>query len=222
MLKEVAYFFRHLPATIALKRGRTRVEFFELISERFDRAGMYDKRRELVGDVEGRVLEIGCGTGRMFAHYPRGARLVALEPNPEFLPVARRAADRAAASITLLSGSGEKLPFTAAAFDAVVLSMVLCSVPSVPTVLAEVKRVLRPGGELRLIEHGRSDRAVSAFLMDLFNPVWRLANGSGCNMNRDLVASLRAAGFAVANSDPFQILCPGLPSFPTRLLKARR
>jgi len=222
MLREVAQFFAHLPATLALKRGRDHAEFFELISERFDRAGMYDKRRQLVGDLEDRVLEIGCGTGRMFVHYPRGARLTALEPSPEFLPVAARAAARATASITVLSGSGERLPFAERSFDAVVLALVLCSVPSVETVLAEVKRVLKPGGQLRLIEHGRSQRTFTAFLMDVFNPLWRLANGSGCNMNRDPVASLRAAGFALVASEPFQIFCPGLPAFPTRLIQARR
>jgi SAM-dependent methyltransferase len=100
--------------------------------------------------------------------------------------------------------------------------MVLCSVPSVETVLSEVKRVLKPGGQLRLIEHGRSERAFSAFLMDVFNPLWRLANGSGCNMNRDPVASLRAAGLVVVNTDSFQIFCPGLPAFPTKHIKARR
>lgn len=100
--------------------------------------------------------------------------------------------------------------------------MVLCSVPSVETALSEVKRVLKPGARVHLIEHGRSDRPFSAFLMDVFNPLWRLANGSGCNMNRDPVASLRAAGFVVVSADSFQIFCPGLPAFPTRLIQARR
>jgi SAM-dependent methyltransferase len=149
MLREVGHFFRHLPGLLALKRGRDRVEFFELISERYDRAGMYDRRRQLVGDLQGAALEVGCGTGRMFSHYPPSVRLTALEPNPEFLPVAAQAASRAAAFISVLSGSGERLPFTGGSFDAVVLSMVLCSVPSVETVLSEVKRVLKPGGQLR-------------------------------------------------------------------------
>jgi SAM-dependent methyltransferase len=221
MLREVGHFFRHVPAIVALKRGRSRVEFFELISERFDRAGMYDKRRQLVGELQGRMLEIGCGTGRMFPHYSRGAHVTAIEPNPEFEPHAADVARRAAATIAVVAGSGEQLPFPNGSFDAAVFSMVLCSVPSVEAVLSEVKRVLKPGAQMHLIEHGRSDRAFLAFLMDVFNPLWRLANGSGCNMNRDPVASLRAAGFAVRHSDPFQIVCPGLPAFPTRIIHAR-
>ena len=111
MLREVAHFFRHVPGILALKRGRSRVEFFEIISERFDRAGMYDKRRQLVGELEGRVLEIGCGTGRMFPHYPPGARVTAIEPNPEFEPRAAEVAARPPPRFPGSPAAGKSYPF---------------------------------------------------------------------------------------------------------------
>ena len=177
-------------------------------------------RASLVADLEGDVLEIGCGTGLMFAHYKRGVRLMATDPDEDFLRRAEERAKRSEAEVLFKVAPGESLPFEGASFDAVVSATVLCSVQSVEQALAEVKRVLRPGGQFRLIEHVKSDRPVAGALMDAFNPLWRAMNRQGCNMNRATEASLRSAGFTLLKVEPFQIFLPVFPAFPTRWIQA--
>ncbi len=220
MIKEVAHFLYYAPGTLAMKLRMEQVDVFETLMTRLEKAGMAEKRAALVGDIGGNVLEIGCGTGRMFAHYGSNVQVTAIEPTAPFLQRAQEAERQSRAHISLVTGSGMSLPFGTAIFDAVVIAMVLCSVPSVEEVLAEVKRVMKPGGQLRLIEHGRSDSLVAGFLMDAFNPLWRKVNGQGCNMNRNPVRSLRAAGFSFLDVRPFHLFCPGLPAFPHQLIKA--
>lgn len=220
MLKEIVHFLAYAPGTLALKMRLERVDAFDTLSARLDQAGMAEKRTRLVGDLQGRVLEIGCGTGRMFAHYPQNARVTALEPNLAFLDRAGKVAKLSPAAVSVQAASGESLPFQAGVFDAAVLTMVLCSVTAVEAVLAEVRRVLKKEGELRLIEHGRSENALAGLLMNMFNPLWRAVNQSGCNMNRNPVAALEASGFSIIEAQPFQIFCPGLPAFPMKLIRA--
>lgn len=222
MIKEVAHFLYYAPGTLALKIRMEQVDLFEILMTRLDKAGMAEKRAALVGDIGGNVLEIGCGTGRMFAHYGSNVEVTAIDPTPSFLQRAQVVARQSRAHILLVTGSGLSLPFGTAIFDAVVIALVLCSVPSVGEILAEVKRVMKPGGQLRLIEHGRSDRLVAGFLMDALNPLWRKANGQGCNMNRNPVRSLREAGFFLLDVRPFHLFCSGLPAFPHQLIKATR
>jgi ubiquinone/menaquinone biosynthesis C-methylase UbiE len=109
-----------------------------------------DNRSELVRGLVGMVLEIGAGTGLNLALYERGARVVAVEPEPNMVRTAAGRARRAAASATVLRGVAENLPFREETFDAVVACYVLCSVDDPPRALAELRRVLRPGGEVRV------------------------------------------------------------------------
>ncbi len=222
MLKELVYFARHAPATLALKRRMSQTELYETVMNRADDAGMYLFRSDLVADLSGRVLEVGCGTGMMFRHYSGDAEIEAIEPDRAFLESARARVRDADAAIAVSEADGTALPFADESFDAVVFSMVLCSVTAVDRVLAKARRVLRPGGQLRLIEHVRSSRPVSATLMHAFNPLWRLANGQGCNMNRDPIPFLERAGFALEPVRPFKIFTPGLPPFPMLSIRATR
>ena len=121
--------------------------------------------------MEGDVLEIGCGTGLMFPHYKKGVRLTGIEPDEDFLRLVEERAKISEAEISIRIERGESLPFEDGSFDAVVSSLVLCSVQSVEQSLSEIKRVLRASGQLRLIEHVKSDRAVAGALMHAFNPV---------------------------------------------------
>jgi ubiquinone/menaquinone biosynthesis C-methylase UbiE len=122
--------------------------------------------------------------------------------------------------VELRPGDAEKLDFDKGRFDAVVASLVLCSVTSPEHVLAEIRRVLKPGGELRLVEHVVSDRPVSAVLMRAFDPIWLRLNGQGCRMSRDTEKTLERASFEIVERHPFQIFAPGLPAFPMRRLRA--
>jgi ubiquinone/menaquinone biosynthesis C-methylase UbiE len=155
-----------------------------------------EHRRELVAGVRGRVLEVGAGTGLNFKLYPAGVRVVALEPEPN---MARRAADRrteASSPVRLVRAQAERLPFTDGSFDAAVVSLVLCSVRSAERAVAEIRRVLRPDGELRIFEHVRSEDPRHARWQDRLTPVWGVFS-AGCHPNRDTAATIRDAGFDV-------------------------
>lgn len=149
------------------------------------------------------------------------ARVTALEPDHNFAARAAVPAATAQATVELVDGTAEKLPFDDARFDAAVVCLVLCSVQSVHDVLGELRRVLKPGAELRLLEHVCSDKPVAAFFMRSFNWLWRLLNGQGCNMHRRPLPVLRAAGFEIDSVEPFQVFSAGLPAFPMRRIVAR-
>lgn len=222
VLKEIAHFFRYLPGVVRLGVTRSHAEVFRVLMKRADAAGLAEWRAKLVRDVEGRVLEIGCGTGSMFRHYPAGVTVIGTEPAESFLDLARQAAAApdCAADVSTKVAAAEQLPFDDDSFDVVVVASVLCAVKSVERTLAEIRRVLKPGGEVRLIEHIRSERAIPGLLMDVFNPLWRIWNRIGCNMNRRTDAKLRAAGFQLVEVHPFQTFAPGLPAFPTLWIRA--
>ncbi len=163
-----------------------------------DARGAAAHRSELVAGLSGTVVEVGCGPGSMFAHYGPGLRSVlAVEPDDFLRERAVRAARQAPVAVTVVAGRADALPVGDAACDAVVFSLVLCSVPDVVPALAEARRVLRPGGELRFYEHVRSTSRVIGMLQDVVTPLWRRSAG-GCHPNRDTVAAIRRAGFAVA------------------------
>jgi ubiquinone/menaquinone biosynthesis C-methylase UbiE len=161
-------------------------------------AGYRELRRRLVAGLRGNVIEVGAGGGPTFEHYPREvARLLAVEPDP----VARgQAAERAAGlpfPLEVVEGLADRLPAADDSCDAAVVSGVLCSVPDPHAALRELRRVLRPGGELRFLEHVRSGspafRALQRAVDRLF---WTRALG-GCETTRDTLGAIRAAGFQV-------------------------
>ena len=219
MLREIAH-LRHLPSNRRMQRTMNQADFYDVLMVRADEAGVRERRASLVTDLEGDVLEIGCGTGLMFPHYKKGVRLTGIEPGEEFLRLAEERAKISEAEISLRIASGENLPFEDGSFDVVVSALVLCSVQSVEQSLSEIKRVLRASGQVRLIEHVKSDQAVAGALMHAFNPLWRALNRQGCNMNRDTERSLRLAGFTLQEVEQFQFFSRGLPAFPHRWIKA--
>lgn len=158
-------------------------------------AGFRRWRRWLAAGVRGRVLDVGTGTGRNLPLFPEGAGVVALEPFPPLLARARRRA----AGASLVVGDAQALPFAGGSFDTVVSGLVFCSVPDPLRGLAEVRRVLAPGGELRMLEHVRHPRPALAWLQDRFQPVWTRIAG-GCYPNRDTEGNVEAAGFVIDRS----------------------
>lgn len=147
--------------------------------------------------MTGRVIEIGAGNGLNFGHYPDTvAEVVAVEPDDTLRTMAEAAADRASVHVRVVAGHATALPAADASFDAAVASLVLCSVPDVGGALAEVQRVLKPGGELRFFEHVRSSHPVFGRLQDAITPLWSRAGG-GCHPNRNTAAAIEAAGFAI-------------------------
>jgi ubiquinone/menaquinone biosynthesis C-methylase UbiE len=162
---------------------------------KFEPRALKSMRRNAVAGLSGRVLEIGCGNGANFPLYPPGvAELVATDPDPHMLKEARSRAAELGRNITLEQAGAEALPFEDASFDAVVSTLVLCSVPELDKALNEIRRVLKPGGEFRFVEHVRARSGLGAWLQDLNAPWWRWV-GAGCNPNRATGEAIRQAGF---------------------------
>lgn len=156
-------------------------------------------RRELMGGLEGRVLEIGAGNGMNFGHYPSSVEeVVALEPEPYLRAKAQAAAGEVAVRVVVRDGNAAELPPDLGGFDAAVACLVLCSVPDQAAALAQLRRVLRPGGELRFLEHvlGTSPRKARVQRALDRSGAWPRMAG-GCHCARDTVAAIEAAGFAI-------------------------
>nr|WSY56674.1 class I SAM-dependent methyltransferase [Streptomyces sp. NBC_00886] len=179
------------------------------------RLGMAGMRDRLLTGLSGRVIEIGAGNGLNFAHYPSAvSEVVAIEPERTLRRLAVESALRSEVPVDVVPGAAEKLPVKSEAFDAVVLSLVLCSVRDVPRALAEARRVLRPGGVVRFFEHGRGGGPAMVFTQRaLDRTLWPPLNG-GCHLARDPIAALRDAGFELG---PYRrVLVPEKgPTLPT-------
>lgn len=220
MLYEILHLVRHTPATLRLRRRLTQVELYDTLMQRSDAAGFVQERRLLVAGLSGSVVELGCGTGLMFSHYANSVKLLAIDMDPEFLVRAHERAWDAAAQIDVRHGRAEAIPVSDQSQDAVVVSLMLCSVNNIDKVLGEVRRVLKPEGKLVLIEHVRSSGVVAGPLMDLLDPVWLYLNRQGCHMNRRPSEKLLQSGFVIHQAVSFQIFAAGLPAFPMRRILA--
>jgi SAM-dependent methyltransferase len=222
MFKEIGHFIKTGKEVSKLQKQLPRAEFSDHMMARADAEGWADTRRELVGDLTGRVLEIGCGTGTMFQYYGRDARVDAIEPEEDFLGLAVGKAEPFKGAIRAVAGDGMNLDFEDGTFDAVVFGLVLCSVPSVKRVLEEAFRVLKPAGRMRALEHVRSEEAVPGFLLDLSNPLWLRLNKQGCCWNRNPIRAIEAAGFHVDDVMRFKRFDTCMPAFPMRRVKAHK
>jgi ubiquinone/menaquinone biosynthesis C-methylase UbiE len=155
-------------------------------------------RPRIMGDVQGCVLEVGVGTGASFAYFPAQTRVMGTEPDPYMLERARRRLGEMGANhIELHQAVAEELPFEDDSFDHVVCSLVLCTVRDQPRALVEARRVLKPEGTLRFLEHVRNDDSrFWGVTQDVVAPVWSWLNG-GCHSNRRTQQAIEDAGFRI-------------------------
>ena len=154
-------------------------------------------RRRIVGAAEGVVLEIGAGSGLNFALYGSAVgSVIGLEPSAALLGMARARARAAPVSVALLDASAEAIPLDAGSIDTVVTTWTLCTIPNASRALREMRRVLRPGGSLLFVEHGRAPEAGVARWQDRLDPVWSWFAG-GCHLNRKIDDLLPGAGFRI-------------------------
>ena len=170
-----------------------------------------DIRAPLLAQSRGDVLEIGAGDGSNLPLYPPDARLTLLEPNPFLLRHLREIVERSGLeNATLVEAYAESLPYPDGSFDTVVSTHVLCSVKSQIDALAEVRRVLRPGGRFLFLEHVVAPSRTPTFhFQRLINPAWRFV-GDNCHLTRDTGAAIRVAGFREVQLKSYQA---GWPSF---------
>ncbi|MEV4258348.1 methyltransferase domain-containing protein [Spirillospora sp. NPDC049652] len=182
-------------------------------------------RAELLKGVRGEVIEVGAGTGSTFPYYPPEVeRLLAVEPEGRLREVARDAAARSSLPIEIVAGTAGRLPVADASFDVAVVSLVLCTVPDQAAALAELRRALRPRGELRFFEHVRAGTPGRRRVQSVLDAtVWPRFVG-GCRVGRDTVAAIRAAGFEMERLDHLDRADTGLsfPAAPQVLGTARR
>lgn len=195
---------------------------FERTSPQMERE-LGPRRDELLAGLTGRVVEVGAGNGTSFGHYPATVdELVAVEPEPYLRQRAIERAQSAPVRTRVVDGVAEALPLEDRSADAVVASIVLCSVRNPGRALAELRRVLKPGGELRFLEHVRAPAARKARLQrSLDRPrLWpRLAGG--CHCGRDTVAGLETAGFRVDEIHSFDLGPAWLHTNPHVIGRAR-
>jgi ubiquinone/menaquinone biosynthesis C-methylase UbiE len=171
-------------------------------------------RRELLAGLSGAAIEVGCGHGLNFCFYPATVeRVLAVEPEALLRGAAVEAAAAASVPVEVVEGVAGRLPAADASFDAGVASLVLCSVADQGQALAELRRVIRPGGQLRFYEHVVSHGAVARGAQRVADAtLWPRVAG-GCHLGRDTQAAIERAGFAIETVRRFGF-SPGLPVPP--------
>jgi ubiquinone/menaquinone biosynthesis C-methylase UbiE len=189
-----------------------------------ERKGAAELRSRMLAELSGRVVEVGPGSGVNFRHYPTSVvEVLAVEPEPNLRALAS-AAERSV-PVTVVEGVAEALPLADGAVDAGVACGLLCSVASPDAVLAELARVIRPGGELRFFEHVASWRPRAAALQRALDAsgVWARAMG-GCRTSRDTAAAIARAGFEIDAIErfPFRPTVLDIPVAPKILGRATR
>jgi ubiquinone/menaquinone biosynthesis C-methylase UbiE len=179
------------------------------MSPKMEKSGLAEYREKLLAGLRGHVMEVGAGNGLNFAHYPPEVTgVVAVEPEPHLRELAG-AAPRTSVSVDVVDGVADSLPAEDASFDGVVASLMLCSVPNVQIALREMFRVLKPGGELRFLEHVRADTPGLQRVQRVADAtVWPFLFG-GCHVNRDTAGAIEDAGFEIDSVEHFEF--PDLP-----------
>jgi ubiquinone/menaquinone biosynthesis C-methylase UbiE len=186
--------------------------------------GEDEYRERMLAGLRGKVIEVGAGNGLNFPLYPRSVeKVLAVEPEPLLRQAAEEEAKEAPLPIEVVDGVAGNLPVEDGSQDAGVASLVLCSVPDQERALAELRRVIRPGGELRFYEHVVASKPLPARLQRIADATFWPRVAGGCHMARDTAPEIERAGFQIESIDRFPF-SPGavVPSMPHILGVARR
>jgi ubiquinone/menaquinone biosynthesis C-methylase UbiE len=190
-------------------QGSIFAAFYDPLSARWEKRHGAEIRRKLLAHAQGRVLEIGVGTGLSIPLYPPVDELVATDPSEPMLRRARRRAAEAGRDVTFVEAPAEQLPFEDDSFDTVVSMVVLCTVGDQRRALHEIRRVLRPNGQLLFSEHVRSADPKRARWQDRLEAIWGVV-ANGCHPNRRTLDAIREAGFDVSDVERGEL--PGVPA----------
>lgn len=188
--------------------------FYRCVAPAMDRGGLGEQRRRLLAGLAGDVIEVGVGEGRNLPHYPAQVdRLVAVEPEPLLRDAARAAAGAARVPVEVVDGRAERLEAADGSFDAAVVTCVLCSVEDPSAALRELLRVLRPGGQLRFIEHVRAETVLAAGLQRAVDATFWPRLFGGCHTSRDVLATMADTGFRLERVQHLAFSATSIP-FP--------
>jgi ubiquinone/menaquinone biosynthesis C-methylase UbiE len=165
-------------------------------------------RERVIAAADGRVLEVGMGSGLNLALYgPQASEVIGLEPAPKLIAMAQRAAIQMQCAVSIIAGVAEAIPADDHSFDTVVMTWTLCSIPGADVALKEIRRVLRPGGQLLFFEHGLAPEQNVQRWQHRLTPIWKKIGG-GCHLDRPISALIEAAGFTLARLDTGYIKGP--------------
>ncbi|MFZ5645731.1 MAG: class I SAM-dependent methyltransferase [Bacillota bacterium] len=173
--------------TIIRRYNRT-AKFYDCMDRMFSER----LRREVINQVNGKILEVGVGTGKNLPLYPPGSDVTGIDFSPEMLRRARARVANFRLNVRLIEMDAQNMDFPDNTFDTVVATCVFCSVPDPVKGFQEIKRVCKPGGQVILLEHVRSENPLLGKIMDILNPL--TVRLTGANINRDTVANLQKAG----------------------------
>ena len=191
-------------------RGPFNAAFFTVMGGYLDWL-MRSRKERVFTDLPGEIVELGSGVGANFRYLPPGTRVIAVEPNPAMHSRLRARAVRHKIELELHDVVGEQLDLPDASAEMVVSSLVLCTVPDPARVLAEIRRVLRPGGRYAFVEHvGAKDRPVLRRVQRVVRRPWAWTF-EGCSCERDLADLIASAGFASVDIEEYHIDSPILP-----------
>lgn len=191
--------------------------FYKRNRKTADRRGELEHRRRVLDGLSGRVVELGAGDGANFPLYPRAVtEVIAIEPERHLRADAELAAQEAPAPVTVVCAFAGALPVEDGSVDAVLASLVLCTVPDPAAALVEARRVLSPGGQLRFYEHVHAAAQPLKALLELADrsTLWPRVAG-GCHPNRDTERAIRDAGFQIESCERFRfspsVISPPVP-----------
>jgi ubiquinone/menaquinone biosynthesis C-methylase UbiE len=197
---------------------------YEQVARMAERRGDAEHRRKLLAGLNGRVIEVGAGSGANFAHYPSTvSEVIAVELERYLRERAQRAATQAPVAVSVVDGVGDLLPGDDGSFDGGVAALVLCTVPDQQNALAELFRVIRPGGELRFYEHVIANSPGQARFQRFADATFWPHVAGGCHMARDTTTGIEESGFVIETCERFPFSpAPFLPPDPHILGIARR
>lgn len=175
---------------------RTFAVYYDSFMKPFENKYITSWRKQLLSHAKGTVLEIGAGTGINFPLYKNCENVIALEPNPYMILKSQAREKQAIVPIEIVEGMAEKLPFYDEQFDTVVVTLVLCSVQDPAQVLSEIKRVLKPEGQILILEHVEMEKSFFSRIQKLITPLWKHIC-DGCHLNRNTEKTILESGFTI-------------------------
>ena len=191
-------------------RGRFNAAFFRAMGPYLE-WHLRKRKRRVFTELPGEVVELGSGVGANLRYLPPGATLIAIEPNPHMHPRLRAAAERHGVRLELQARVAERTGLADQSVGTVISSLVLCSVADPAAVLAEIRRILRPGGTFRFVEHVVArPRTLTRVLQRVLRRPWAWTF-EGCSCERDLERLVRTAGFARVTVEPYRLHTPFVP-----------